>query len=344
MKTTGRRIRRPGRQHTMTGIALLVGICLVSVISCIPAVALSGQENTHYFYGEKAVLPTTAPAPLCMPAGQPGPASSPYIHPVGWHMAGDSFAITGTTSLPADHVIMVNVLCGHSLTLKTPAQNCDGISGEADVIPATPAGTGIWSYRLNTSGFQPDHYIVTVISEFNGSIAESYGDFFLLSPAASVPPEHFTVKIDPIPSFSSRESVVFSGTTTDPAGDPLNISITSGVFLPGGIWQPRTNVSTGEKTIRTMVTPGKNNENTWSAVLDPGSLEQGDYLIEALSPSGERKGYGFFTIRPEPSPPCSLQTATVSPPQGTRSAPVPVMLLIATACCCFGLHAYCRKK
>jgi len=105
-------------------------------------------------------------------------ASFITINPIGWHEAGGTFTVTGTTTIPANQTIAINVQCVHSLTQKVPTSPCDGVFGETVIIADKDTGINRWSYTVNTTGFIPDHYVIGVDTGSETTPVNDQEDFF----------------------------------------------------------------------------------------------------------------------------------------------------------------------
>ena len=95
-----------------------------------------------------------------------------FIHPVGDHVVGDKFTITGTTNLAVGDKLQVDVYSSSfSPTKKSQNGEFSGASGVVEVMAGT-AGSNQWSFDVDASTFRPDEYIVTVegiIQDVKGS-------------------------------------------------------------------------------------------------------------------------------------------------------------------------------
>jgi hypothetical protein len=83
------------------------------------------------------------------------------IDPIGDHIAGDSFTITGSTNLAAGDALMVDVISSSfKPTSKAQSGEFSGSSGSVYVQKGT--GYNRWAFPVDASGWKPDEYIVTV--------------------------------------------------------------------------------------------------------------------------------------------------------------------------------------
>jgi len=95
-----------------------------------------------------------------------------FIHPVGDHVVGEKFTITGTTNLAVGDKLQVDVYSSSfAPTKKSQSGEYSGASGVVEVT-AGSSGSNQWSFDVDASGFKPDEYIVTVagiIQDVRGS-------------------------------------------------------------------------------------------------------------------------------------------------------------------------------
>lgn len=83
------------------------------------------------------------------------------IHPIGDHVVGDRFTITGSTNLAVGDNLQVDVYSSSfAPTKKSQSGEYSGASGVVQVQPGT--GKNSWSFAIDSSTFRPDEYIVTV--------------------------------------------------------------------------------------------------------------------------------------------------------------------------------------
>ncbi len=87
---------------------------------------------------------------------------STFINPVGEHMTGDQFTIGGSTNLAAGDNLLVQVTSSSFYpTKKTRPSGVSGASGMVTVIQGSE-GYNQWSFKVNTTGWTPDEYLVQV--------------------------------------------------------------------------------------------------------------------------------------------------------------------------------------
>ncbi len=87
---------------------------------------------------------------------------SAFIDPVGDHVVGEQFTITGSTNLAVDDTLMVEITSS-SFKPTSKSQNAEfsGASGSVSVKPGT-GSLNRWSFPVDASTFRQDEYIVKV--------------------------------------------------------------------------------------------------------------------------------------------------------------------------------------
>ena len=96
------------------------------------------------------------------------------MDPVGDHVSGETFSITGSTNLPSGRELTLVVFRGNYLRAIPAGEDPwhDPVVRNA-VVQAGPSSKNSWSYRMNTTGLVPDDYLVY--------IRETRNDAFLAS-------------------------------------------------------------------------------------------------------------------------------------------------------------------
>jgi hypothetical protein len=241
-----------------------------------------------------AETPTTAP-----PIHESPGTDSPYrftIDPIGLHRAGDAVTITGTTSLPGNPEIWVDVICIHLHTAWVPVLPCNATSGPATLSPEYVNGYRRWSFVADTSEFAPDHYLVEAgkgAAYPGDSQAFDSAHLYLLLPDIASEIDSLPVTIDPVPSPADNKTIRLQGSLADYSGEELTLTVSPGHFQPGGVWSPEIGAGGVNGSIR--IAPGIHEGNTWTYDLDTTNLGYGDYSIEIRSPEGKLQGYGIFS-------------------------------------------------
>lgn len=95
-----------------------------------------------------------------------------FVNPVGDHVVGDKFMISGTTNLAVGDKLQVDVYSSSfTPTKKSQSGAYFGASGVVEVTAGT-GGANKWSFAIDSATFRPDEYIVTVegiLQEVKGS-------------------------------------------------------------------------------------------------------------------------------------------------------------------------------
>jgi len=87
---------------------------------------------------------------------------SAFINPVGNHVVGEQFTITGLTNLAAGDNLMVEITSSSfKPTYKTQSAEFSGAGGMVKIEPGNGA-MNKWSFPVDASTFKPDEYIVKV--------------------------------------------------------------------------------------------------------------------------------------------------------------------------------------
>jgi len=298
------------------GVILLAGIFALSVpAGAAPQLSLSTM-TTHSPAGEAYMLqagPTTISPQLCEPLDfsriPPAPIT---IDPISWHSVGEPFLITGTTRLPADQEILIEVMTEDFMSLKSSPKM---IFGQTGTVRSTtdPDGIGRWEYPVNTSSWVPDTYLVTVTPVSEDVVLHSTEHFYLLSPEHATVIRHLPVKVDPVPSHYDGETFLIGGNTTLPLEEELIISMTPGSF-PGrdDTMAPYGNATMGMLG-KTRVEPGDHGVNRWTFTLNTTGVSPDTYLINIFSPAGDRIGSGYFFLDNNPRRVCRILAVPVTP-------------------------------
>ena len=119
-----------------------------------------------------------------------------FINPVGDHVVGDKFTITGSTNLAVGNNLMIEIV---SSSFK-PSQKVQGaeFSGSAGIVTVEPGTDGLnrWSFDVDASTFKPDEYIVKVsgtTNEVTGTTTFSIVEKSPPTPAATVTAQTTTI-------------------------------------------------------------------------------------------------------------------------------------------------------
>jgi hypothetical protein len=158
------------------------GWILVLIVGCMALAA----GCTQYPGGPATPSPTT-PVPTATvspvestPAATATPSATPtmlgpiqYI-PGGTYHVGDEILISGSTILSGGNQLLIEVT---SVSFgPTPKENNTPFTGASAVVTVeegVPPGNNSWSYILDTTGFVPDEYIVTITALTVQNVSET---------------------------------------------------------------------------------------------------------------------------------------------------------------------------
>jgi hypothetical protein len=119
-----------------------------------------------------------------------------FINPVGDHVVGDKFTITGSTNLAAGNNLMIEIISSSF----RPSQKVQGaeFSGSAGMVTVEPGTDGLnkWSFDVDASTFKPDEYIVKVsgtTNEVTGTTTFSIVEKSPATPATTVTVQTTTI-------------------------------------------------------------------------------------------------------------------------------------------------------
>ncbi|MHB8164914.1 MAG: hypothetical protein ACYDDV_11360, partial [Methanoregula sp.] len=130
--------------------------------------------------------------------------------PVGTHVVGEQFTITGSTNLAVGDDLMVEITSSSfKPTSKSQSVEFSGASGMVKVVPGS--GTlNRWSFTVDASAFKPDEYIVKV----SGITVDVTGST-LFNIVAKLP----TTPATPVPVVTEQTQAPV--TTTIPSPTPV---------------------------------------------------------------------------------------------------------------------------
>jgi hypothetical protein len=113
-----------------------------------------------------------------------------FINPIGDHVVGDRFTITGSTNLAAGNKLLVEITSSSfKPSQKSQSGEFSGSSGTVTIEQGS-GGMNRWSFDVDTSAFRPDEYIVRVSGieiEVTGSTTFNLFDKMPSAPATPVP-------------------------------------------------------------------------------------------------------------------------------------------------------------
>jgi hypothetical protein len=158
------------------------GWILVTILGCMALAAGCAQ----YPGGLATPVPTTPlPIPTVSPVeSTPGVTASPsapppllgpiqYV-PGGAYHVGDEILISGSTILSGGNQLVIDVT--QVSFGPTPKENSTAFSGASAVVTVKegiPPGNNSWSYVLDTTGFAPDEYVVSITALTVKNLSES---------------------------------------------------------------------------------------------------------------------------------------------------------------------------
>jgi hypothetical protein len=193
---------------------------------------------------------------VSIPIADAASSQAPFItiDPIGNHALGEIFTLSGTTNLPQNQTIQIEIEADSPLVPKIGPGVFGGGVWYTTVVAGEGTATNCWSVAINLSGYNQtlmssknflvratdtSTFNVTGTSEFGIGIAEPY------------------IAINPIGNHILDEVFFISGTTNLPtSGSPLLLQIYSDWFNPGG--------NGGGYQSSVTIEPGENGINTWS--------------------------------------------------------------------------------
>ncbi|MCX6698341.1 MAG: hypothetical protein NTV68_00205 [Methanomicrobiales archaeon] len=322
-------------QYVLCGI-ILAGIFSLSVPAGATPLLSTRTPTTQSPTVEAYMLqagPTTIPPQLCEPLDiSMTPPPSITIDPISLHNLGEQFLITGTTKLPANQEILIEVMTEDFMSLKSLPKNIFGQTGTVRRT-ADPDGIGRWEYQVNTSGWVPDKYLVKVTPVSENVVPHFTDRFYLLSQEDATAIRQLPVTVDPVPYHYDGETFPLVGNTTFIEGQELTISVVPGLFpLKEGVPAQPNNVTLGIVG-KTRVEPGSHGVNRWSFYLNTTGLRSNTYSIDIFSPAGERVGSSFFFLDDNPRRFCRILAVPGTPPRTPTVASLPSGIVIGSIIC-----------
>jgi hypothetical protein len=152
---------------------------------------------------------------------------SVFIDPIGDHVAGDQFIISGSTNLAAGDSLMVDITSSSfKPTQKNTAGEFSGSGGAVKVVPG-PGGYNRWLFNVDASTFRPDEYVVKVSGitvDVSGSATFNVVERIAPTVAVQLPAPTGTTVIPAIPMTSPLPA-------TPSAKSPLFPAIAAGAFV-----------------------------------------------------------------------------------------------------------------
>ncbi len=113
-----------------------------------------------------------------------------FINPIGDHVVGDRFTITGSTNLAAGNKLLVEITSSSFRpSQKSQSGEFSASSGTVTIEPGS-GGMNQWSFDVDASAFRPDEYIVRVsgtVIEVTGSTTFNIYEKMPSTPATPAP-------------------------------------------------------------------------------------------------------------------------------------------------------------
>jgi hypothetical protein len=159
----------------------------------------------------------------------PGGATVSVL-PEGDHYVGDVIRISGTTTFSPGNVMLIEVeSLSFGPTNKSAGGAFSGTSGTAEVVEQN--GVNTWSFEVDTTGFQPDEYLVRV-EVLEAGVVETTTFTLLEAPTATSPAGTTVPATAPATPSATTATPVPSPT---PAGSPLPAALLAAAVIAAGI-------------------------------------------------------------------------------------------------------------
>lgn len=147
-----------------------------------------------------------------------------FVNPVGDHVVGEKFMISGTTNLAVGDKLQVDVYSSSfSPTKKSQSGAYSGSSGVVEVTAGT-GGKNQWSFAIDSATFRPDEYIVTV----EGILQDAKGSAtFNILVATPAPTTTVQPPMTPLPETKTASSIATSTAmrTVEPAATHAGVPV-----------------------------------------------------------------------------------------------------------------------
>lgn len=137
------------------------------------------------------------------------------INPVGDHRVGDAFTIAGSTNLAAGDALMVEVISS-SFRPTTKAQSGEFSGASGTVAVRKGSGYNSWEFPVDTAGWKPDEYIVTVSAVLQDATASTTFVLREYEPATSPA----TTRMTTTPVQATAVTTTGTSPVTTPASAP----------------------------------------------------------------------------------------------------------------------------
>jgi hypothetical protein len=139
-----------------------------------------------------------------------------FIDPIGDHVVGDKFTITGSTNIAADNKLLVEITSSSfKPSQKQQSGEFSGSSGTVTIEPGI-GGMNRWSFDVDASTFRPDEYLVRISGTVIEVTASTTFNIFEKLPTTVKTPVPVTtvtivslpVTIEPSPPPTTQKSPV----------------------------------------------------------------------------------------------------------------------------------------
>ncbi len=161
-------------------------------------------------------------------------AQGTSINEIGSVAAGETVTISGTTNLaPGNHLLVTVTPVGFEPTNKSAPSGAGGTSGMA-IVQEGNATANTWSFAVDTSGFEPGEYTVTV--EWVEGDATASTTFTVTEAAAATP----TATATPATTVATPPATTAAPSPTPTAAGPaLPVAAVLAAGLAGYVMRRR---------------------------------------------------------------------------------------------------------
>lgn len=191
---------------------------------------------------------------------------------------GAPYIFAGSANLPTGSVLKFNIT---SLVNGVSESGTVQVTNERD---ATKEGAYYWRFNTRLTEFPPGSCMITIISESDHADISDSAEFSL---------SDIWIKIDPI-SFVAAEmdNVIFSGTTTIPAGQEVLVEVGNSDATccgPGNMFG---------RSVMTTIQNGTDTIQTWNISINTTGLPPKEYIIMVFGIGVDRSVRDYFMIYP----------------------------------------------
>ncbi|MDE2519208.1 MAG: hypothetical protein O0W93_07340 [Methanocorpusculum sp.] len=208
-------------------------------------------------------------------ASLPKPDIWAAVYPIPYRTVGDAIRISGTTNIPEGETVRIEVV--------TAASGKKSVFQQDATIASGDDGTNTWTMVIDTAGFSPGMYAVTL-----SSVQHQQGPVFRLNPMTNVSP--WWISFDPLYDQPIGVSFTISGATNFAAGTPLDIVIKSSGLSVTGPDYPKA--FTGTATVQ----EGEAGINFWSIAAEIQSRHEDEYEVTVTEPETKTKVWNYVNL------------------------------------------------